>query len=226
MALEITEFSLKGLLYGLYHKTPESLPFNELYDELIQSIDQSVKQSDPSIFEKTIQREPGLEAIEDLLFDLLAIEWFSKRSEEEDYPEIFEDYGSELLSVLMYLNDCYDNEVAAHVNDFLDMVSEGEMFGENEDLEHYMALYQWQEAIKEGPEALKLQLEEMEGEIEEDMLAIAWFFADETGKYFSKEEANYSAFTSAFFHALSSLYTSGANFTPNFVELFQIKQPT
>ncbi|MFD0748982.1 hypothetical protein ACFQZS_02440 [Mucilaginibacter calamicampi] len=80
--------------------------------------------------DKTVDDNPKLEGLREILFDLLMINFFSadvKKLEEdyldskewEDIEEETLDRGTELLNLLLYLNECADEDIAPELEDYL-----------------------------------------------------------------------------------------------------------
>lgn len=80
--------------------------------------------------DKTVDDNPKLEGLREVLFDLLMINFFSadvKKLEEdyldskewEDIEEDTLDRGTELLNLLLYLNECADEDIEPELEDYL-----------------------------------------------------------------------------------------------------------
>lgn len=80
--------------------------------------------------DKTVDDNPKLEGLREVLFDLLMINFFSadvKKLEEdyldskewEDIEEETLDRGTELLNLLLYLNECADEDIEPELDDYL-----------------------------------------------------------------------------------------------------------
>jgi len=80
--------------------------------------------------DKTVDDNPKLEILREVLFDLLMINFFSadvKKLEEdyldskewEDIEEKTLDRGTELLNLLLYLNECADEDIEPELEDYL-----------------------------------------------------------------------------------------------------------
>jgi len=80
--------------------------------------------------DKTVDDNPKLEGLREVLFDLLMINFFSAdvKKLEEDYLDTKEwedieeetlDRGTELLNLLLYLNECADEDIAPELEDYL-----------------------------------------------------------------------------------------------------------
>jgi hypothetical protein len=80
--------------------------------------------------DRTVDDNPKLEGLREILFDLLMINFFSadvKKLEEdyldskewEDIEEETLDRGTELLNLLLYLNECADEDIEPELEDYL-----------------------------------------------------------------------------------------------------------
>jgi len=80
--------------------------------------------------DKTVDDNPELEGLREVLFDLLMINFFSadvKKLEEdyldskewEDIEEDTLDRGTEMLNLLLYLNECADEDIEPELDDYL-----------------------------------------------------------------------------------------------------------
>ncbi|MGX5689046.1 hypothetical protein [Arcticibacter tournemirensis] len=83
-----------------------------------------------SLMDEAFDDEPHLEALREVFFDLLMVNFFSEdvKKLEEDYLESEEwedieeetiDRGTELLNVLLYLRECRDEDIEPGLEDFL-----------------------------------------------------------------------------------------------------------
>ncbi len=82
------------------------------------------------LLDKVFDNNPKVEALRELFFDLLLINFFSEdvKKLEDDYLETKEwekieeetlDRGTELLNVLLYLNECADEDIEPELEDYL-----------------------------------------------------------------------------------------------------------
>ena len=82
------------------------------------------------LLDKVFDNNPKIEALRELFFDLLLINFFSEdvKKLEDDYLETKEwekieeetlDRGTELLNVLLYLNECADEDIEPELEDYL-----------------------------------------------------------------------------------------------------------
>lgn len=80
--------------------------------------------------DKTVDDNPELEGLREILFDLLMVNFFSadvKKLEEdyldskewEDIEEDTLDRGTEMLNLLLYLNECADEDIEPELEDYL-----------------------------------------------------------------------------------------------------------
>ncbi|WP_100342820.1 hypothetical protein [Mucilaginibacter auburnensis] len=80
--------------------------------------------------DKTVDDNPELEGLREILFDLLMVNFFSadvKKLEEdyldskewEDIEEETLDRGTEMLNLLLYLNECADEDIEPELEDYL-----------------------------------------------------------------------------------------------------------
>ncbi len=83
-----------------------------------------------SLMDEAFDDDPHLEALREVFFDLLMVNFFSEdvKKLEEDYLESEEwedieeetiDRGTELLNVLLYLRECRDEDIEPELEDFL-----------------------------------------------------------------------------------------------------------
>jgi hypothetical protein len=81
-------------------------------------------------FDAAFDEYPAFEELREVFFDLLMINFFSNdiKKLEEDYLETDEwanieeetiDRGTELLNLLLYINECHDEKIKPELNDFL-----------------------------------------------------------------------------------------------------------
>jgi hypothetical protein len=82
------------------------------------------------LLDKVFDNNPKVEALREVFFDLLLINFFSEdvKKLEDDYLETKEwekieeetlDRGTELLNVLLYLNECADEDIEPELEDYL-----------------------------------------------------------------------------------------------------------
>jgi len=81
-------------------------------------------------FDEVFDEHPDFEELREVFFDLLMINFFANdvKKLEEDYLESDEwadieedtiDRGTELLNLLLYINECHDEEIKPELGDFL-----------------------------------------------------------------------------------------------------------
>lgn len=81
-------------------------------------------------FDAAFDEHPAFEELREVFFDLLMINFFANdiKKLEEDYLETDEwanieeetiDRGTELLNLLLYINECHDEKIKPELNDFL-----------------------------------------------------------------------------------------------------------
>ncbi|GGC52765.1 hypothetical protein GCM10011387_02850 [Pedobacter quisquiliarum] len=81
-------------------------------------------------FDAAFDEYPAFEELREVFFDLLMINFFANdiKKLEEDYLETDEwanieeetiDRGTELLNLLLYINECHDEKIKPELNDFL-----------------------------------------------------------------------------------------------------------
>lgn len=82
------------------------------------------------LFDAAFDEHPAFDELREVFFDLLMINFFSSdmKKLEEDYLETEEwenieeetiDRGTELLNLLMYINECHDEQIKPELGDFL-----------------------------------------------------------------------------------------------------------
>lgn len=81
-------------------------------------------------FDEAFDEHPAFEALREVFFDLLMINFFASdvKKLEEDYLDSEEwadieedtiDRGTELLNLLLYINECHDEQITPELDDFL-----------------------------------------------------------------------------------------------------------
>lgn len=227
MKLALLENSLKGMIYGWYLKTgANDDSIGPLYRQGMEALEQAIECSEGDALEAFIQTNQLENTFGEMLYDLFAIGWMNEQEEEDAvWPGILDDRGTELLDLLMYLLGCVEDGKKPSLADFLEMISESELFGESDDMDFYLPLFQMQEAIEQGPEALEMIIEDENAPPlqEPDILPIALFFS-QSGKTEKASElllarSDSDGYQAAFYFALSSFYTDAAILPENFKEL-------
>jgi hypothetical protein len=223
MTLALLDNSLKGMIYGWHLKTGASDDsVQALYRQGMDALEQAIRHSEETYIQKH-QLENGYG---EMLYDLFAIGWMNEQEEDDAvWPGVLDERGTELLDLLMYLLDCVEEGKKPSITDFLEMVSESELFGESDDMDFFMPLYQMQDAIEEGTEAFKLIIEdENDPRLKEpDILPIALFFSQvgktEKAREILLAKSDADGYQAAFYFAISSFYTDAAILPDSFTEL-------
>jgi hypothetical protein len=110
--------------FGSFNATGFTKTFNEIFaldDDFMTKVDK---------LDEVFDSNPQLEVLREVFFDLLMINFFSAdvKKLEEDYLETPEweeieeqtlDRGTELLNVLLYLNECEDEHLEPELDDYL-----------------------------------------------------------------------------------------------------------
>ncbi|WP_374951154.1 hypothetical protein [Mucilaginibacter sp.] len=110
--------------YGDYDATA----INSKFDEVFSSDDDFLTKVD--LLDAIFDENPQVDELREVFFDLLMINFFSEdvKKLEDDYLETPEweaieedtiDRGTELLNVLLYLNECQDEDIEPELEDFL-----------------------------------------------------------------------------------------------------------
>ena len=152
--------------------------------------------------DEVFDTHPKLEHLREIFFDLLLVNFFSAdvKKLEEDYLDSPEwekieektlDRGTELLNVLLYLNECEDEEIEPELNDYLTeflLVDEDEFQDEHRIYEPVIANQILMDSgIEEiGKVARKLDVEEEVGEL---FYPLMCFFYDTNPTEETKKEA-------------------------------------
>ena len=103
-------------------------PFTSAFEEVFASEEDFLSKVD--LLDEVIDEYPQLESLREIFFDLLMINFFSAdiKKLEEDYLDSPEwddieeqtlDRGTELLNLLLYLNECRDEEIEPELDDYL-----------------------------------------------------------------------------------------------------------
>ncbi|HZY35138.1 MAG TPA: hypothetical protein VFE53_00735 [Mucilaginibacter sp.] len=106
----------------------EATAFTEVFNEVFASGEDFLAKT--NMLDEIFDDYPELEALREVFFDLLLVNFFSAdvKKLEEDYldsPEWEEieeqtlDRGTELLNLLLYLNECRDEEIEPGLEDYL-----------------------------------------------------------------------------------------------------------
>ncbi len=106
----------------------EATAFTEVFNEVFASAEGFLVKT--NMLDEIFDDYPELEALREIFFDLLLINFFSAdvKKLEEDYLDSAEweeieeqtlDRGTELLNLLLYLNECRDEEIEPGLEDYL-----------------------------------------------------------------------------------------------------------
>lgn len=106
----------------------EATAFIEVFNEVFASDKDFLSKTE--LLDEVFDDYPEMEALREVFFDLLLVNFFSAdvKKLEEDYldsPEWEEieeqtlDRGTELLNLLLYLNECRDEEIEPELDDYL-----------------------------------------------------------------------------------------------------------
>jgi hypothetical protein len=106
----------------------DATPFTSIFTDVFASEEDFLTKAD--LLDEVIDDYPQLETLREVFFDLLMINFFSAdiKKLEEDYLDSPEweqieeetlDRGTELLNLLLYLNECEDEEIEAELDDYL-----------------------------------------------------------------------------------------------------------
>jgi len=106
----------------------DATQLESIFDEVLSSPVDFLSKVD--LLDKVFDNNPKIEALRELFFDLLLINFFSEdvKKLEDDYLETKEwekieeetlDRGTELLNVLLYLNECADEDIEPELEDYL-----------------------------------------------------------------------------------------------------------
>jgi hypothetical protein len=106
----------------------DSTPFISVFGEVFESDEDFLSKVD--LLDEVFDDYPQLETLREVFFDLLMINFFSAdvKKLEEDYLDTPEweaieeetlDRGTELLNLLLYLNECQDEDIEPELEDYL-----------------------------------------------------------------------------------------------------------
>jgi hypothetical protein len=110
--------------YNSFDATQMESTFNEVLSSPVDFL------SKVDLLDKVFDNMPKIEVLREVFFDLLLINFFSEdvKKLEDDYLETKEwekieeetlDRGTELLNVLLYLNECADEDIEPELEDYL-----------------------------------------------------------------------------------------------------------
>jgi hypothetical protein len=106
----------------------DAVALNAKFDEVFSSDDDFLTKVD--LLDEMFDNNPQVEELREVFFDLLMINFFSEdvKKLEDDYLETPEwegieeqtlDRGTELLNLLLYLNECEDEDIDPELEDYL-----------------------------------------------------------------------------------------------------------
>jgi hypothetical protein len=110
--------------YNSFDATALESNFREVFSSPVNFL------SKVDLLDKVFNNNPKLESLREVFFDLLLINFFSEdvKKLEDDYLETKEwedieektlDRGTELLNLLLYLNECTDEDIEPDLEDYL-----------------------------------------------------------------------------------------------------------
>ena len=110
--------------YNSFDATALETSFREVFSAPVDFL------SKVGLLDKVFDNNPKLESLREVFFDLLLINFFSEdvKKLEDDYLETKEwesieeetiDRGTELLNLLLYLNECADEDIQPDLEDYL-----------------------------------------------------------------------------------------------------------
>lgn len=110
------------------YSTFNATPFIEVFKEAFASEEDFLTKVD--LLDEVFDDYPKLEELREVFFDLLMVNFFSAdiKKLEEDYLDSAEwedieeetlDRGTELLNLLLYLNECEEEEIVPELDDYL-----------------------------------------------------------------------------------------------------------
>ena len=157
----------------------------------------------------------------ELIFDVMLYHFFSEDTvrlgetyfETKEWQQIEEaiiDRGTELMNLLLYLQECADSDIKATIDDYLDEYLIAEDDFDNEEYEVYEAIIKNRELINEGDLQAMLEISNAnaDGALNDQLLPLLLFF--ETNNSIDKKnnlilsEGSNPGFQMAFLAVLSS----------------------
>ncbi|MDB5131683.1 MAG: hypothetical protein JWR02_1432 [Mucilaginibacter sp.] len=117
-----------GLETFLTYGSVDAKPLTKVFEDVFASDKDFLTKVD--LLDELFDNDPQLESLREVFFDLLLINFFSadvKKLEEdyldtpewEDIEEQTLDRGTELLNLLLYLNECEDEDIEPELEDYL-----------------------------------------------------------------------------------------------------------
>ncbi len=220
--VEIPAISMTTALLNAFYKTKKEETPQLLIEKLSNifpskdSFIKKIKALDSAIDESKIPDEVG-----ELIFDLLLYNFFSEDSkrlgesffESKEWDQIEDaiiDRGTELMNLLLYLQECKDSGIQFSINDYLDEYLIAEDDFDNDEHEVYEAIIKNRDAIVEGNLQTMLQISRnnSNSQLEDQLLPILLFFESKSSVDKKQElilaEGSNPAFQSSFLAVLSS----------------------
>jgi len=158
-----------ALLEAYYKTTKEDLPagLNNSLSEILNSKDPFIKKI--KALDSFISNSKIPEDIGELLFDILLYNFFSEDSQRlgesffesqewEQIEDIIVDRGTELMNLLLYLQECKDSGIKFSIDDYLDEYLIGEDDFDNDEHEVYEAIIKNRDEIIEGDVQTMLEI--------------------------------------------------------------------
>jgi hypothetical protein len=117
-----------GLSAFSQYSSFNAAPFTQIFEEVFASGEDFMTKV--GMMDEVFDDYPELEALREVFFDLLLVNFFSEdvKKLEEDYLDTPEweaieeetlDRGTELLNLLLYLNECEDEDIEPELEDYL-----------------------------------------------------------------------------------------------------------
>jgi len=204
--------------YFKHLKTLVSTGLTEKINELLLSDDPFKKKVD--ILDSIIKEHNIKEDIGELMFDVLLYNFFSEDSQRlgesffeskewEKMEDSIIERGTELLNILLYLQECKDSEIRYSIDDYLDEYLMTEEDLDQEEHEVYEAVIKNRETIAEGDLQTMVEISNNnpDSELGDQLLPFLLFFEMQSGitKKFELIDENGSnpGFQSSFLAALN-----------------------
>ncbi len=220
--MSATPISMTTALLDAYfkaNKTETPLLLNEKLSEIFSSKDnfiKKIKSLDSTSSEFKLPNDIG-----ELIFDLLLFNFFSEDSQRlgesffegkewEQIEDVIIDRGTELMNILLYLQECKDSDIKFSIDDYLDEYLIGEDDFDNEEHEVYEAVIKNRDEIVLGDleTMVEINKQNMDSPLNDQLLPILLFFEAKNSLEKKQElilkEGNNAAFQSAFLAVLSS----------------------
>ena len=220
--MEMPAQSMTRALLDAYYKTKkEETPsqLNEKLGEIFTSKDnfiKKIKALDSNTGEFKIPDDIG-----ELIFDILLYNFFSEDSQRlgesffeskewEQIEDVIIDRGTELMNILLYLQECKDSGIQFSIDDYLDEYLIGEDDFDNDEHEVYEAIIKNRDTILEGDLKTMVEISKNNSSslLNDQLLPILLFF--ETKSSLEKKQETLAsagsnpAFQSAFLATLNA----------------------